>query len=154
MPRDTSLDDFLGDDGGDDDGADDAGDGEPAGTGGGGDGGPPEADESTPDPVGERSGESETGEDDGSDGAASETDPGDWGNDPDGSDDATGREGPPVDPSAVGPARPTYGWTPGGAECADCGATVDRRWRGDGTGEGSAVGDRELRMVCADCKEW
>jgi len=40
------------------------------------------------------------------------------------------------------PTHSTYGWTPGGAECADCGATVRRRWRDDG------------RFVCADCKAW
>jgi hypothetical protein len=40
------------------------------------------------------------------------------------------------------PAHAAYGWTPGGAECAACGATVRRRWRDDG------------RFVCADCKAW
>lgn len=39
-------------------------------------------------------------------------------------------------------ADSTYGWTPDGAECADCGATVQRRWRDDG------------RFVCVDCKTW
>lgn len=44
--------------------------------------------------------------------------------------------------AAINPAIPTYDWTPGGAECAGCGATVKRRWReGDG-------------LVCGDCKEW
>lgn len=39
-------------------------------------------------------------------------------------------------------ARTTYGWTPGGADCAECGETVERRWR-----DGDA-------LVCADCKSW
>jgi len=41
-----------------------------------------------------------------------------------------------------GPTRPAYAWTPDGAECADCGAIVERRFR-DGD-----------RLVCADCKTW
>lgn len=45
---------------------------------------------------------------------------------------------------AVEAAAPTHGWTPGGAPCAQCGETVERRWRAD-DGEG---------MVCDDCKEW
>lgn len=44
-----------------------------------------------------------------------------------------------VDPD---PARPTYGWTPDGDECVDCGAVVERRWWDDD------------RPVCADCKAW
>lgn len=40
------------------------------------------------------------------------------------------------------PATVTCEWTPGGAACEACGATVERRWD-DG-------GDR----VCAECKEW
>lgn len=43
---------------------------------------------------------------------------------------------------AVEPAVPTLDWTPGGAPCAACGATVERRWRDDG------------RMVCGECKGW
>ena len=44
--------------------------------------------------------------------------------------------------TAPDPTHSTYGWTPGGAECADCGATVKRRWRDDG------------RFVCVGCKTW
>lgn len=40
-------------------------------------------------------------------------------------------------------AAPTHGWTPGGAACAGCGDTVERRWRAD-----------DGEMVCDDCKEW
>jgi hypothetical protein len=40
----------------------------------------------------------------------------------------------------------TVRWTPGGAACGSCGATVERRWA-DGT-EGDSA------FVCADCKEW
>jgi hypothetical protein len=42
----------------------------------------------------------------------------------------------------VRPAESTMGWTPGGAVCAACGRSVERRWRDDG------------RLVCPDCKEW
>ena len=39
-------------------------------------------------------------------------------------------------------AAVTYEWTPGGAACGTCGASVEARWR-----DGEA-------FVCADCKEW
>ena len=42
----------------------------------------------------------------------------------------------------VEPARATYDWTPGGADCDCCGTSVEKRWRD------------EDGMVCADCKEW
>jgi len=45
-------------------------------------------------------------------------------------------------PPSVAPAVSTYAWSPEGGECADCGASVRRRWRDDGA------------LVCADCKEW
>lgn len=54
---------------------------------------------------------------------------------------ATGDTASEPDPGPD-PTHSTYGWTPGGAACADCGATVRRRWRDDG------------RFVCADCKAW
>jgi len=56
--------------------------------------------------------------------------------------DAEGDEAPPLAPAAVDPARSTYDWSPEGAECAACGATVEARWRD------------EPGLVCADCKEW
>jgi hypothetical protein len=56
-----------------------------------------------------------------------------------GEPDAT--DGPPT-PADVEPARSTYTWSPGGAECAACGATVTERWRDNG------------QQVCADCKDW
>lgn len=40
------------------------------------------------------------------------------------------------------PPATTYRWTPDGAACEGCGATVERRWRDGGA------------FVCADCKEW
>jgi len=49
--------------------------------------------------------------------------------------DGDGRTGPQ-------PTHSTYRWHPDGAECADCGATVERRWRDGG------------RFVCGDCKAW
>ncbi|MWG36643.1 DUF7573 domain-containing protein [Halomarina oriensis] len=39
-------------------------------------------------------------------------------------------------------AESTMDWTPDGAACAACEATVERRWRDDG------------RLVCLDCKQW
>lgn len=54
---------------------------------------------------------------------------------------------PDADPGSASEAGPstavaTYEWTQGGVDCADCGATVECRWR-DGD-----------RFVCADCKAW
>lgn len=52
-------------------------------------------------------------------------------------------EGEAEEPSlTVRPAESTMDWTPDGAACASCGATVERRWRDDG------------RLVCLDCKQW
>lgn len=45
-------------------------------------------------------------------------------------------------PDGVEPAAVTYRWDPGGIECTECGATVDRLWSGDSG------------PVCADCKVW
>jgi hypothetical protein len=49
---------------------------------------------------------------------------------------------PSPDADAVTPARSTYAWSPAGANCAACGATVERRWRD------------EAGLVCSDCKGW
>jgi hypothetical protein len=54
-------------------------------------------------------------------------------------DGATADEGRSL---TVRPAESTMDWTPGGASCAACGRSVERRWRDDG------------RLVCPDCKEW
>lgn len=51
-----------------------------------------------------------------------------------------------ADDSAVEPAVSTFQWSSDGGECADCGASVERRWRGDGQKDGN--------LVCSDCKEW
>lgn len=59
--------------------------------------------------------------------------------------DATESE---AEPSEGGNAEPvdsavsTYRWSAEGEACADCGETVERRWR-----DGDAY-------VCGDCKEW
>ena len=48
----------------------------------------------------------------------------------------------------------TYTSTPDGAECAACGATVEKRWH---AGEGGAAESPDLdpdALVCPDCKEW
>lgn len=74
-------------------------------------------------------------------GAAPEDDRGDGGGAGDGVAD---EEDPPLALDGVEPARSTYAWSPDGAECAACGATVEARWRGE-----AAEG-----LVCADCKEW
>lgn len=44
--------------------------------------------------------------------------------------------------TAVDPAESTYAWSPSGATCDACGASVERRWRDEGD------------LVCADCKSW
>ena len=49
---------------------------------------------------------------------------------------------PSPDADAVTPAQSTYAWSPAGADCAACGATVERRWRD------------EAGLVCSDCKGW
>lgn len=43
---------------------------------------------------------------------------------------------------AAGAAVSTTVFTPEGAACESCGASVRRRWRDDGA------------LVCADCKAW
>ena len=48
----------------------------------------------------------------------------------------------PPDADAVDRPTSTYAWSPDGAPCDACGATVDERWRDD------------QGLVCADCKEW
>lgn len=40
------------------------------------------------------------------------------------------------------PAVSTYDFTPGGAPCAACGESVEKRWRDD------------AGLVCPDCKTW
>ena len=47
---------------------------------------------------------------------------------------------------SVEPAVSTFTWSSVGGECADCGASAERRWRADGQKDGG--------LVCADCKEW
>lgn len=47
---------------------------------------------------------------------------------------------------SVEPAVSTYAWSPEGGTCADCGESVEKRWR--------AEGQRDGDLVCADCKEW
>ena len=48
-----------------------------------------------------------------------------------------------ADPSLqVRPAESTMAWTPGGAACAECERSVERRWRDEG------------RLVCIGCKRW
>lgn len=63
-----------------------------------------------------------------------------------GADDAAGGDAPDdsgwLPPAAVESARSTYAWSPDGAPCAACDATVQRRWRDDSG------------LVCPDCKEW
>jgi hypothetical protein len=61
---------------------------------------------------------------------------------PDGDSSGGPDEGAPVAADSVDPAVSTYGWGPDGGTCAACGATVERRWRG------------EDGLVCPDCKSW
>lgn len=78
---------------------------------------PGDADEGAPDEPAEPAGE---------DGSAASEDSG-W---------------PSPDADVVTPAQSTYAWSPAGADCAACGATVERRWRD------------EAGLVCSDCKGW
>jgi len=66
----------------------------------------------------------------------------DDGDDPGDAADAMGADEGIEEPADAEPAAATYRWDPEGRACADCGATVERRWRDDGA------------FVCADCKEW
>ena len=59
----------------------------------------------------------------------------------DGDDDEPETNGDDDEPR-IEPAETTYAWTAGGADCADCGSTVERRVR-----------DSD-RLVCFDCKVW
>ncbi|WP_267642090.1 DUF7573 domain-containing protein [Haloarchaeobius amylolyticus] len=75
------------------------------------------------------------------------TDEGDaGGSDSGGSDTGAAEAGADTTASSSGtdtdPAVTTFQWSPDGRECAECGATVDRRWR-----DGSL-------LVCAECKTW
>lgn len=63
--------------------------------------------------------------------------------------DSAVAESPADSAPTVGDADPavsTYRWSPEGGECADCGASAERRWRADG--------ERDGARVCPDCKEW
>lgn len=59
---------------------------------------------------------------------------------PDAATEVAGDEEAPA--LTVHPAESTMDWTPGGAACAACGSTVERRWRDDG------------ELVCLGCKTW
>lgn len=69
-------------------------------------------------------------------------------------DDSAPAEGDPSadppDEEPVGakptPFVPTYRWTPAGGTCADCGATVERRWSDER--DGTTV------LVCRECRDW
>jgi hypothetical protein len=56
--------------------------------------------------------------------------------------DGVGGESGGGEADAVTPAESTYAWSPSGATCDTCGASVERRWRDEGD------------FVCADCKSW
>ena len=70
-------------------------------------------------------------------GVSDADDAGDAGDADDGATDSTDSD--PIDADST---RSTYAWDPEGVACADCGATVERRWR-DGD-----------QLVCTDCKAW
>ncbi|WP_458186891.1 DUF7573 domain-containing protein [Haladaptatus sp. NG-WS-4] len=80
----------------------------------------------------------EVHETDGMDVETEET--GERGEDPDEAKAEVGESDETV--SEIEPASATYAWTPGGVACANCGESVERRWRD------------EDGMVCVDCKEW
>ena len=56
----------------------------------------------------------------------------------DASDDAA----EPTEPDAPAESLATARFSPDGAVCESCGASVTRRWHDDG------------QFVCADCKQW
>lgn len=56
--------------------------------------------------------------------------------------DGDGSDAAAADDPTVDSIASTYAWSPEGAECAACGATVEERWR-DGDD-----------LVCPDCKAW
>ncbi|WP_435118053.1 DUF7573 domain-containing protein [Halolamina sp. C58] len=92
---------------------------------------------------------SEGGGDDAEDADEGAIDPEDGAPDPD--------DAPESDDSTTEtPETPTFTYTstPDGAECAACGATVEKRWH---AGEGGAAENPDLdpdALVCPDCKEW
>lgn len=64
-------------------------------------------------------------------------------------EEATAEDAPGVERSAnrgahtdIEPIESTYDWSPGGAPCASCGASVEERWRS------------EKGLVCPECKVW
>lgn len=134
MTRDASLDEFLGGDEADENDADAAGIEDAA------DG----AADTTEDRAGNEDGDGSTGGDEAEavdttteDGDVDGADAPDAGTDDEAADDSEW-----LPPDEVEPARSTYAWSPDGADCAACGATVERRWRD------------ESGLVCADCKGW
>ena len=74
-----------------------------------------------------------------------------------GESDEDGGDGPdeePTDTEASETPTYTYTSTPDGADCAACGAVVEKRWH---AGEGGAVDAPDLdpdALVCPDCKTW
>ena len=91
-------------------------------------------------------------------------DSGDGANDPE-DEPSDAEDGTPDPDDTLDPDEPTdagtteeptftYTSTPDGAECAACGATVEKRWH---AGEGGTADDLDLdpdALVCPDCKEW
>jgi hypothetical protein len=82
----------------------------------------------------------------------------DFGGGEDGTDDTAGgsEDSDPTDTDATEADTPTYTYTstPDGAECAACGAVVEKRWH---AGEGGAADAPDLdpdALVCPDCKTW
>lgn len=95
------------------------------------------------------------GSDDGDDASAVGTDGNDAptdGADGDGSD-VDSLEGDPAGNRAgdAEPLDPTVRWTPEGATCAECGATVEHLWK---TGDENGTEAGELGFVCGECKRW
>jgi len=96
----------------------------------------------------------EDGADDAGDGGSN--DPDDGTSSPE--NDAPGPDDGPESDDATDaePETPTFTYTstPDGAECAACGATVEKRWH---AGEGGTAEKPDLdpdALVCSDCKEW
>lgn len=83
-------------------------------------------------------GEDETGEDAAADVDSAASEGEGVGEEAVGGAESAGDDGEPT----VEPAVSTYDFSPEGAPCAACGASVEKRWRA------------EAGLVCPGCKEW
>jgi rubrerythrin len=127
MTRDASLDEFMGGEAGDGDAADADG--------------RTESDSTTEAAPGDEGSDEAAGAGDDESAATAEANPSSDG-EADEADEVADSATPAVSAAEATPATVTMAWSPAGADCAACGATVERRWQD------------EAGLVCPDCKEW